>query len=78
MSQIDTRALIGQLRYEAEGEDALSMLCGCAADEIERLRAALKYIADNPVCDEVADYARATIEQPATPSIMDVESDVAD
>lgn len=31
------------------------------ADEIERLWAALKYIADNPVSDEVADYAREAL-----------------
>ena len=31
--------------------------------EVERLRAALKYIADHPVSNEVADYARAALEK---------------
>jgi len=31
-------------------------------EEIERLRAPLQYIADHPVCDDVADYARAALK----------------
>jgi hypothetical protein len=48
---------------QAATMEALAHDLKARGEEIRRLRTALKEIADHPVCDEVADFARAALEQ---------------